>query len=304
MPNQVLPKGWSELRRLLGFGNHDADLEHWLASDLFKPFWLRLYSSFIEPNQDRAEEISSLPDLDSDFHRVTRRLLEAQADQHSKYSHPLPDSSAWDNLDHLAFFLHHTVLINKDQRGGVFYQKNIWEDKMQYTIWQVLERMVYDHYPMRIRGSLGATLMGTRIHVPEAQRLQDAVTGMTMPGPVPQNLWGGVVRMTWNARWSDVIEPEKLLSLSRVFRQVKSLPSLSALRNKVRLEYNLHQQGEQLDTIQVFHDGDVSVLSPATWDYWRDLAAGSIGALNMVFTTRPLTKGEDFLVSSPHRVYS
>ncbi|KAI9876566.1 MAG: hypothetical protein M1830_006198 [Pleopsidium flavum] len=153
---------WQDWRRLvdaLEMTSQD-DLDEFIKSALFSPFWEELLENAIKPRQKEAEEKNTSRARGPDLRATQTTLIQGEKGGARKFSAKRPDKSGWTPKDHYAYFLYNVRDENINNNDGIFFGKGLDDAEVDTRIWSLLQRMSFDNAPSRRVSSKGAKLTG------------------------------------------------------------------------------------------------------------------------------------------------
>lgn len=139
MPDTYQPfhSNWKQLAKGLGFMRVE-ECKKWIDSREFKPYWDELYECCLKPERDRAQAEGRPVQRGPDLRTVQACLEDADTIGSLKYTDPHGvDKTDWAMQDHLAYFLHQTVKVNKKSKAGLFSPLLFDKEESRWKIWQV-----------------------------------------------------------------------------------------------------------------------------------------------------------------------
>lgn len=143
------------------FLDGEDDFRRWIRSDMFKPFWDELWTSYIKPSRQVAKRKGIDRARGRGLKEIQTLIVSGEKGGLRKYSRTNPDKRDWCAADHYARFLLQTRSENIIDADGQFYGKQISESDVDMLIWAVMTRVSFEHSPSRInRPGGGNDLMG------------------------------------------------------------------------------------------------------------------------------------------------
>ncbi|KAI9872234.1 MAG: hypothetical protein M1830_001879 [Pleopsidium flavum] len=165
---------WDRLTVLLEMTSR-KDLEHFIESNLFKPYFNELVKNVIRPTQQTTTQTKKPRVHEPDLRTVQSVLLKGEKAGERQFSCHNPDKSTWDAKDYYAYFLYCVCDENLNNKNGIFYGKGLSDTEIDTQVWNLLQRCTYDISPSRKGGSKGAQLTGNnpkKVHTEEQPLVQ------------------------------------------------------------------------------------------------------------------------------------
>jgi len=135
------------------------DLEKFIQSNLFTPFFEDLYASVIKPAQDETERTVKPRPRGLDLRSIQFALIQGEKGGACKYSAHRLDKRGWKVVNHYAYFLLCVRDENTRSNEGILYGKGLSRAEIDNRVWLLLRQVAFDHSPSQEGKSKGASLL-------------------------------------------------------------------------------------------------------------------------------------------------
>jgi hypothetical protein len=148
----ITGKEKGDVRELLKLLNLDSveTLDEFLGSRRWKRHYAEYERHVLAPGREQAKAAGKAHARGPDLAKVQEALTAGELYGQGLYSDIDPDKSKWGTLEYSASFLWNT---RKDARlrGGIAFGKNFSDAMIDYCLWQILGREIFQSSPSRSR---------------------------------------------------------------------------------------------------------------------------------------------------------